>query len=115
MLHMTARVIFGPLKYPGYTGDSHGHGHDSHSHAGAHGHGDHHAEASDIGAREIGLLLPLVAVVLILGIKPNIILKTIEGPLKLIQNPVAAVVEAPQPQAVATAVSTSADTQTNAR
>lgn len=103
MLHMTARVIFGPLKYPGFSGDSngHGHGHDSHGHSA--GHGDH-AEATDIGAREIGLLLPLVAAVLILGLRPNIILTTIAGPIRLIKTPIAAVAAAPESKPVTASV-----------
>jgi NADH-quinone oxidoreductase subunit M len=97
MLHMTARVIFGPLKYPGSDG------HDSHDDG--HGHEAHHAAVTDIGAREIGLLLPIAVVVIILGIKPNVILKTIEGPIELIRNPVPArVADVPQQSPVVAAV-----------
>jgi NADH-quinone oxidoreductase subunit M len=98
MLHMTARVIFGPLKYPGSGG------HDSHDNG--HGHDEHHAPVTDIGAREIGLLLPIAIVVIILGIRPNVILKTIEGPIELIRNPVPArVANVPVNQPVVAAVS----------
>ena len=81
MLHMCARVIWGPLKFPGSGG--HDHGHDSH-------HGQGHADASDahgeslgkdINGREIAILLPLALLVVILGVQPNIILKTIAGPI----------------------------------
>jgi NADH-quinone oxidoreductase subunit M len=95
MLHMTARVIFGPLKYPGYEGDSHGtngHGHESH--------GDgHHAPLTDLGAREIGLLLPIAAAVVVLGIMPNVILTTISGPIDLIRGPVVAAEVTPKESA----------------
>jgi NADH-quinone oxidoreductase subunit M len=67
MLHMTARVIFGPLKTP----DEHG----------------HHAE--DIGAREIGLLIPIAAAVILLGVLPRAVLVPILEPIHLIQNPLA--------------------------
>jgi NADH-quinone oxidoreductase subunit M len=98
MLHMTARVIFGPLKYPGSDG------HDSHDNG--HGHAEHHAAVTDIGAREIGLLLPIAIVVIILGIRPNVILKTIAGPIELIRNPVPArVADVPQQSPVVAAVS----------
>jgi NADH-quinone oxidoreductase subunit M len=89
MLHMTARVMFGPLKYPGqpdaqghgtHGGDSQAHGaHDSHA----------HAEATDIGGREIGILIPLAIVVIVLGIFPNIILKTIRQPIDLLRSTIA--------------------------
>ena len=75
MLHMTARVMFGPLKFPGSDGE-HGHGDD---------HG--HAASDDINAREIGLLIPIAAAVVVLGILPNIITRSIADPLELIRNP----------------------------
>jgi NADH-quinone oxidoreductase subunit M len=95
MLHMTARVIFGPLKFPGYVPDAHGadhghgHGHDAAHGADAHDKADDHGHGGsvDLGAREIGLLLPLVAAVIVLGIMPNTILKTIAAPLEVISKP----------------------------
>jgi NADH-quinone oxidoreductase subunit M len=75
MLHMTARVIFGPLKVPGESGDAHGHGHESHGNA-----------SSDIGAREIGLLVPIALAVVILGIMPNAVLNNITPNLQSIQK-----------------------------
>jgi len=65
MLHMAARVIFGPLKVP----------------QGHHGHDDGHSLPGDIGAREIAVLTPLAAAVVILGVVPNVILKTLEEPV----------------------------------
>ncbi|HVT90269.1 MAG TPA: NADH-quinone oxidoreductase subunit M [Tepidisphaeraceae bacterium] len=86
MLHMTARVIFGPLKYPGFSGtDEHGHGagHEAHE-------GTSHAPVSDIGAREIGLLLPIAAAVILLGILPRSVLSTIASPIDMLLHPVPA-------------------------
>ena len=121
MLHMLARIVWGPLKTPG---DAHaGHGHTAHGDA--HGQedrgqgaapggvdyqtpgtprppaSDHHAELpADLSAREIGILVPLALAVVILGLRPNIILKTIEKPSQAI---VQAIPSATPPSAVATA------------
>jgi len=57
-------VIFGPLKTPG---------HDDH-----HGHADTGSLGVDIGGREVAILVPLALAVIILGVKPNIVLNTIE-------------------------------------
>jgi NADH-quinone oxidoreductase subunit M len=79
MLHMLARIVWGPLKTP-------------------HAHADHHAGAErsaapdssdqklpqDLSAREIGILVPIALAVVILGVRPNIILKTIEKPSQAI-------------------------------
>ena len=58
MLHMTARVIFGPLKVPG------GHGH---------GHGDEHGHtpSTDINGREMAILIPLAILVIAVGVVPG--------------------------------------------
>jgi NADH:ubiquinone oxidoreductase subunit 4 (subunit M) len=72
--------MFGPLKYPGATHD------DSHAHH------EHETQSGDIGAREIGLLVPIALAVVLLGIMPNAVLTTIEPSLKLIQEPL------PQPR-----------------
>lgn len=90
MLHMTAKVIFGPLKYPGYSGDSHGHGH-AEDHA--HGHGDEHGhvEATDINAREIAILVPLAIAVFVLGLMPTFVMDSMKAPVELIKTPVAVV------------------------
>ena len=92
MLHMAARVIWGPLKTPGHD-DSHG----------GHGHAEpvaqQHGELpTDIGAREIGILVPIALCVLILGVYPNVILNTIQKPAQAITQaihpPTQAVAEA---------------------
>jgi NADH-quinone oxidoreductase subunit M len=72
MLHMAARVVWGPLKTP-------------------HGHGEEHHEDSlptDLNAREMSCLVPLAICVLVLGWYPNLILKTIEQPVQAITQSV---------------------------
>jgi NADH-quinone oxidoreductase subunit M len=91
MLHMAARVIWGPLKTPDGEDHSAGHGVHDPDHAGAERSGtpptaDRRSAAPgrlppDIGGREIGILIPLALAVIILGVKPNIILQTIETPV----------------------------------
>jgi NADH-quinone oxidoreductase subunit M len=68
MLHMTARVIFGPLKYPHM--DDHGHGH-----AESHGKEESHDNGlpRDLSGREIAILVPLALAAVILGVKPGIV------------------------------------------
>jgi NADH-quinone oxidoreductase subunit M len=78
ILLMLGKVCFGPLKEPG--------GHDGHGHGHAHGHGqghDDHAHGGlpkDLGAREIGTLLPLAALCVVLGVYPTPMLKVLERP-----------------------------------
>jgi NADH-quinone oxidoreductase subunit M len=75
MLHMAARVIWGPLKTP----------------ASAHTDAEHHASRLpvDIGGREIAVLVPIAVLVVVLGVYPNVVLRPIEGPLQLIREPIA--------------------------
>jgi NADH-quinone oxidoreductase subunit M len=95
MLHMLARIVWGPLKTP-----------DAHAHSHTHDQADTGAAASidyaapgtprppvvshygelppDLNAREIGILVPIALAVVILGVKPNIVLKTIEKPSQAI-------------------------------
>ena len=68
MLHMVACVMFGPLKTP-LDNPEHSHGNS---------HGD---MPGDIGGREIAVLMPLAILVILLGVLPNIVLKTIEAPV----------------------------------
>jgi NADH-quinone oxidoreductase subunit M len=83
MLHVLARIVWGPLKTP----------HHDHHHAGGEQNADHRSAAPDVSpeplpqdlnAREIGILVPIALAVVILGVKPNIILKTIEKPSQAI-------------------------------
>ncbi len=61
MLHMTARVMFGPLKFPQVHDDN--------------------GLSKDIGFREISILVPIALIVVLLGVQPNIVLKTIDRPV----------------------------------
>lgn len=74
-LYMVGRIVWGPLRLPA------GHDHADHAHAGAgQGHGDAgHALPTDLSAREIGLLLPLAACCLLLGLYPKPFLAAIDG------------------------------------
>ncbi len=91
MLHMAARIIWGPLKTPDHD-DSHGQGD-------AEPATQHGSELpTDIGAREVGILVPLALCVLILGVYPNVILNSIQKPAQAITQainpPAQAVAEA---------------------
>jgi NADH-quinone oxidoreductase subunit M len=104
MLHMLARVMFGPLKFPqphaeGHTahGDVHGQADqgqgatsdDSHA---EHAHEIHYStKSNDIGAREISILVPFAIVIIILGVVPTSLLKPMLGPVELLRNPTAAI------------------------
>ena len=80
MLHMVACVIWGPLKTPELDrDDSHGSGHDDGGHA--------HAVPGDINGREIAILVPLALAIVLLGVMPNAILKTILPAVELVQKP----------------------------
>jgi NADH-quinone oxidoreductase subunit M len=74
MLHMTARVIFGPLKEP----------HVEHHHVAD---GDQPALSPDLTGREIGLLVPIALAVILLGVLPRSVLVPIAGPLQVIHAP----------------------------
>jgi len=74
-VHMVARVIFGPLKFPG---DEHDTTH--------HAHPEPHGISGDLNHREIGILAPLALAVVLLGVYPNLIVGPIRGPLEHIMN-----------------------------
>ena len=68
LLYMVGRMCFGPLVEPA-------------------GHHDHHEDGhahlpTDLTAREIGVLLPLAAACLYLGLQPTPLMKSIEGPIR---------------------------------
>jgi NADH-quinone oxidoreductase subunit M len=73
MLHMVARVIFGPLKTPELHGE--------------HGHGESHPPG-DLNAREIAILVPLALVVIYLGVYPSAVLRSMNDPLTMMQQPI---------------------------
>ena len=65
MLHMVARVIFGPLKTPG----DHGAGHDAHAH-------------TDINGREMAILIPLAILVILVGVMPGAVMRPMLDPIQ---------------------------------
>lgn len=72
LLYMTGNIVWGKLKLP-----DHGHDH-------AHGHGEHaHSPLpTDLSAREIGVLVPLAALCILLGVYPKPVLNLIEKPVQ---------------------------------
>ena len=90
MLHMTARVIWGPLKYP--APDAHGaHGSGPTAQAAtpdAPGGRHYHDDAKgDITAREIAILLPLAVAVIVLGVMPTPVLDSMLRPVQALRTP----------------------------
>ena len=73
MLHMCAKIIWGPLKTPELHGE----------------HGEHPPTPGDISAREIAILIPLALVVLYIGFYPSAILRSMHDPLVALRQPVA--------------------------
>jgi NADH-quinone oxidoreductase subunit M len=83
MLHMAARVIFGPLKVPA----EHGQGAKPQADVGQgattdHGHGV--VKRNDLNTREILVLAPIAFAVILLGVKPNLVLGPIRQPIQAI-------------------------------
>jgi NADH-quinone oxidoreductase subunit M len=78
MLHMAAKVIWGPLKVPG--------GHD-------HGHG----ESTDINGREMAILIPLAILVVVVGVVPTALLEPILAPIQRLRQPLVTVISAKAP------------------
>lgn len=89
MLHMVARVIFGPLKVP--------HVHEEHGHK---------PLSRDLNLREISVLTPLAVAVVLLGVLPAPVLNSMLEPVRMIRQPVA--VRMMEPRAAATAEMASA-------
>jgi len=77
MLHMTAKVIFGPLHYP----PMHEHAED---HATIH---PKYVTGGDLTGREMAILTPLAVLVIVLGVFPGPILRSMKAPLDAIKNP----------------------------
>jgi NADH-quinone oxidoreductase subunit M len=77
MLHMLAKVVWGPLKTPIVHGEHTGHG----------GHDDGHDAPGDIGAREIAVLVPLAIAVVWLGVYPSGLLRSLNAPVNAMQGP----------------------------
>jgi NADH-quinone oxidoreductase subunit M len=94
MLHMAARVIWGPLKTPPIEhGEPEEHAQEDRGQAAGPG----HVLPADIGGREIAVLVPLALLVVVLGVMPNLVLKPIKQPIDLLRAPVAANPVRPRP------------------
>ncbi|MCC6322465.1 MAG: NADH-quinone oxidoreductase subunit M [Phycisphaerales bacterium] len=78
LLYMLGRVVWGPLVEPA----GHGHGHGGH---GSHGHdptGHKGGLPTDLGRREIALLVPLAALCIGIGLYPSSVLETLREPTR---------------------------------
>jgi len=119
MLHMTARVILGPLKFP----SGHGHGHEPlprgatayDAHGGGHAgqtqedqgqaattSRHYHADPTgDLTGREMAILVPLAICVVLLGFFPTPMLDSILRPIQALRTPApAALAASPAPSSV---------------
>ncbi len=65
MLHLTAKLIFGPVKQPAEVVGTPG----------------------DLGGRELMAVIPLAVLVLVLGVMPNLVLDSIKSPIAAIFDP----------------------------
>jgi NADH-quinone oxidoreductase subunit M len=82
MLHMAAKVIWGPLKAPDVHDD-----HGSAPAADSHGHASHGAPG-DLSPREIGILVPLAILVIVLGLFPAGLMQTMHEPIEALRHDV---------------------------
>jgi NADH-quinone oxidoreductase subunit M len=95
MLHMTARVIFGPPKTPGHGDESATGGHGET----AKGQDEKHGELPrDLSGREIGVLIPIAIAVVVIGVIPATLLNTFRGPVRQLIGEDAAVVRVEEPR-----------------
>jgi NADH-quinone oxidoreductase subunit M len=100
MLYMASRVIWGPLKVPGHGADEH----DRHEGTTDHAASEPRRLPVDIGGREVGLLIPLALAVIVLGVAPTPVLRTLLQPLQALRQPIGGRATAtvdPKPQVVA--------------
>ena len=84
MLHMTARVIWGPLKVPNVAE----HGEEPSGLTTWRSRARAVSSASgDIGLREISVLVPIAIAVVVLGVKPGLVIDRMLGPVQEIRSP----------------------------
>ncbi len=95
MLHLAARVIWGPLKTPGDP-NNHDHADDKSEHGGD-------ELPRDLSAREMGILVPLALAVVVIGIIPGKLMDTFYHPVSQLlvnkdsaANPYASAVKQPK-------------------
>jgi len=105
MLHMLARVLFGPLKEPAVHHGPGGHAQSDqgqgaspsidYAHPGTQvQRAEHDKDLSrDINAREIAVLIPLALACLLLGLIPAFVTRTTAGPVEVIRNPLPVVAQ----------------------
>ena len=77
MLHLAAKVLFGPLKFPET--------HDDHA-----DHADDRPLPRDLSGRELALLVPLAVAVIVLGVYPQPLMRGIAAEAQLALEPAAA-------------------------
>jgi NADH-quinone oxidoreductase subunit M len=81
MLHLAARVIFGPLKVPAHHEEgSADTPHDRENH--------HHVAKNDINLREIGLLTPIAIAVIVLGVLPSPVMQSMNKEIAALKEPI---------------------------
>ncbi len=78
MLHMAARVIWGPLKTPGGSGH-HAAGSGQHD---VGSHDSHGVTHGDLNGREIAILIPLAIAVFVIGLYPKPMMDSLKAPLQ---------------------------------
>ena len=83
MLYMVARLVFGPLKLPevhdaAHTSSAFGSQTDAGQSVSPDAHHDGHGKAQDLTGREIAILTPLALAVIVLGVLPTPLLKSIQ-------------------------------------
>jgi NADH-quinone oxidoreductase subunit M len=110
MLHMLARVLFGPLKEPAVHagGEAHSQANQGqaasldYAHPGTQvQHAEHDEKLSrDINAREVALLIPIALACLLLGVIPAYVTRTTAGPVDVLRNPLPVVVQIEQEQQI---------------
>ncbi|MEX2215381.1 MAG: NADH-quinone oxidoreductase subunit M [Phycisphaeraceae bacterium] len=88
ILYMVGKVVLGPLKVPPVHHEPDADSHDD-PHAASHG---HHEAPKDLNAREIMTLVPLAVLCLLFGLFPNLILKTVETPVRMLTQSASRVV-----------------------
>jgi NADH-quinone oxidoreductase subunit M len=86
MLYMASRVIWGPLKVPGHGFEVH----DRHEGTTDHAASEPRRLPVDIGGREVGLLIPLALAVIVLGVAPTPVLRSLLQPLQALREPTGA-------------------------
>jgi NADH-quinone oxidoreductase subunit M len=85
LLYMLGRIVWGKAIEPGHHDHAHGDGHEAAaSHAGGHG-----VLPRDLTAREIGVLVPLAALCLVLGLYPRPVLRALEAPTAVLAGEIA--------------------------